>query len=185
MLTVVTPTVARVSLRGTLASIAPQLEPGDEHIVIGDGPQPAAAAMCAEFGARYLHGPVSRSYGTVQRDHGIANATGEYIAFCDDDDVFTPDALATVRAAIAEHPGVPLLFRMDTLHSGVLWADRVVREGNVGTPMIVTPRYADIPKWHDDGDPYTGDHRFIRRVTDAHSVEWREDVICIVGQRNL
>lgn len=180
MLTVVTPTVARESLRKTLASIAPQLEPGDEHIVIGDGPQPAAAAMCAEFGARYLCGPVSHSYGTAQRDYGIANASGEYIAFCDDDDVLTPDALATVRAAIAEHPGVPLLFRMSAPFLGLLWADREVREGNVGTPMLVTPRYADLPKWHDGERPYTADHRFIKRVTDAHGVVWRKEIICIV-----
>lgn len=179
-LTVITPTIARPSLRETLTSIAGQLGAGDEHLVIGDGPQPDAAAMCAEFGATYLTGPASRGYGMLQRDCGISVATGEYVAFCDDDDVFTPDALATIRAAIGEHPGTPLLFRMATPWLGVLWQERVVREGNVGTPMIVTPRYDDIPRWHDDGLLYTGDHRFIKRLTDAHGVAWREEVICIV-----
>lgn len=179
-LTVITPTVGRDSLRDTLASIAPQLRKGDEHLVIGDGSQPDAAAICAEFVVSYHDGPSSRTYGTLQRDYGIDIAKGEYVAFCDDDDVFTPDALDTIRAAIAEHPNTPLLFRMATPYYGVLWADKAVREGNVGTPMIVTPRYDDLPLWHDGGPSYTADHRFIKRVTDAHGVEWREEVICIV-----
>ena len=44
-----------------------------------------------------------------------------------------------------------------------LWADPVVREGNVGTPMIVTPRYDDLPRWVDQYHAYTADHRFIKR----------------------
>lgn len=179
-LTVITPTVGRASLRNTLASIAPQLRAGDEHIVIGDGHQPDAAEICSEFVVSYYHGPASRTYGTLQRDCGIKMARGEYVAFCDDDDVFTPDALDTIRAAIAEHPGTPLLFRMATPTLGILWADREVREGNVGTPMIVTPRYDDLPEWDDGGPTYPADHRFIKRVTDAHGVVWREEVICIV-----
>ena len=179
-LTVITPTIGRASLRGTLASIAPQLRAGDEHLVIGDGPQPDAAAVCSEFGASYCDGPASRTYGTLQRDYGIGLARGDYVAFCDDDDVFVPGALDVVRAAIAEHPGVPLIFRMDTPFLGVLWADREVREGNVGTPMIVTPRCPAMPRWNDGWPAYTADYRFIKRVTDAASVVWREEVICIV-----
>ena len=179
-LSIVTPTIGRDSLRDTLASIAPQLRQGDEHIVIGDGQQPNAAAICSEFVVSYHDGPASRSYGTAQRDYGISIAKGDYVAFCDDDDVFTPGALDTIRAAIGEHPDTPLLFRMDTPWLGVLWKDQQVREGNVGTPMIVTPRYDDIPRWHDGEMPYTGDHRFIRRLTDARGVAWRKEVICIV-----
>lgn len=182
-LSIITPTMGRASLRDALASVVGQLLPGDEHLVIGDGRQPAAAALCAEFGAAYHDGPETHTYGTAQRDHGISIAAGEYVLFLDDDDVFTADALATVRAAIAEHPCTPLVFRMDTPHSGILWRTPVVVCGNVGTPMIVTPRYGDLPLWHDGADPYTGDHRFIQRVTDAHGVAWREEVICIVGQR--
>ena len=46
-------------------------------------------------------------------------------------------------------------------------------EGNVGTPMIVTPRYDDLPRWVDQYHAYTADHRFIKRLTDAHGVVWR------------
>ena len=58
---------ARDSLRETLASIAPQLRLGDEHIVVGDGPQPAAAAICSEFVVSHHDGPISGSWGTAWR----------------------------------------------------------------------------------------------------------------------
>lgn len=175
-LTVITPTKGRDSLRATLASITPQLEDGDEYLVIGDGPQPVAAALCAEFGVTYHDGPLCHTYGATQRDYGIALAAGDWLAFCDDDDTFTPDALALIRTAVER---VPHLFRMQSPR-GVLWERQQVREGNVGTPMLVTPRYDDMPKWDDGLYPYTGDHRFIKRLTDAHGVVWREEIICNV-----
>lgn len=181
-LTVITPTLARPSLRGTLASIAPQLHDGDEHIVIGDGAQPRAAEMCAEYGAIYHDGPQTHDYGAAQRDVGISLAQGDWLLFCDDDDTFTPDALATARQVVADNPITPQLFRMRyQAGGGSLWRDEVVREGNVGTPMIVVPAGLVLPAWS-DGHPvaYTSDHRFIQRVTDLYGVVWRKEIICIV-----
>ena len=181
-LTVITPTVGRDSLRATLASIAPQLHDGDEHIVIGDGVQPRAAEMCAEYGASYQDGPQTHNYGAAQRDVGISLARGDWLLFCDDDDTFTPDALATVRQVVVDNPTMPHLFRMRYRASGVvLWQDDIVCEGNVGTPMIVVPTCLELPAWS-DGHPvaYTSDHRFIQRVTDLYGVVWRKEIICIV-----
>lgn len=181
-LTVITPTLARPSLRATLASIAPQLHDGDEHIVIGDGAQPRAAETCAEYGASYQDGPQTHNYGAAQRDVGISLARGDWLLFCDDDDTFTPDALATVRQVVVDNPTMPHLFRMRYRASGVvLWQDDIVCEGNVGTPMIVVPTCLELPAWS-DGHPvaYTSDHRFIQRVTDLYGVVWRKEIICIV-----
>lgn len=129
-LTVITPTKGRDSLRDTLASIAPQLAPGDEHLVIGDGPQPGAAALCGLFGARYYDGPLCHTYGNAQRDYGISLATGDWLAFCDDDDTFTPGALDAIRSIQVRKPHI---FRMETPR-GILWEHEQVQEGNVGTP---------------------------------------------------
>lgn len=137
--------------------------------------------MCSEFVAAYQDGPVSRSYGTAQRDLGIALSRGDWLLFCDDDDVFLPGALDAVRAALVDNPDTPHLFKMRRVRQqDELWAVQDVREGNVGTPMIVTPRYDDLPKWEDGQMSYTADHRFIKRVTDAHGVVWRSEVICLV-----
>ena len=181
-LTVITPTLARPSLCDTLASIAPQLHDGDEHLVIGDGAQPRAAEMCAEYGASYQDGPRTHNYGAAQRDVGMVLAQGDWLLFCDDDDTFTPDALATVRQVVVDNPITPHLFRMRyRAGGGSLWRDEVVREGNVGTPMIVVPAGLVLPAWS-DGHPvaYTSDHRFIQRVTYLYGVIWRKEIICIV-----
>jgi Rad3-related DNA helicase len=74
----------------------------------------------------------------------------------DDDDVFTPDALAAIRGGIAEHPERVLLFRMDN-YGTLLWRDRAIRYGNVGTPMVVVPNNpARLASWR------FGDYEFIR-----------------------
>ena len=95
---------------------------------------------------------------------------------------FTPGALATVRQVVVDNPITPHLFRMRyRAGGGSLWRDEVVREGNVGTPMIVVPTCLELPAWS-DGHPnaYTSDHRFIQRVTDLYGVVWRKEIICIV-----
>ena len=126
-LSVITPTVARDSLRETLASIAPQLRLGDEHIVVGDGPQFAAAAICSEFVVSYHDGPISGSWVLHSGDYGAkARRRGDWLLFCDDDDVFTPGALDVVRRrVVVDNPTTPHVFRMErTRWNDVLWADR-------------------------------------------------------------
>ena len=181
-LTVITPTIARASLAETLSSIAPQLQPGDEHLVIGDGPQPWARVVSDSHGAIYHDGPRTRSFGTAQRDYGAQVATGDYLLYCDDDDLYMPDALSVVRRAIEREPGIPLVFRMDTPWAGLLWKAPVLECGNVGTPMIVAPRDSRLPLWVDDENPYTADSRFAKRLVANHAgrVGWQEETICFV-----
>jgi len=179
-LTVITPTRGRLSLRRTIQSIAPQLADGDEHLVIGDGPQVGARRIVEACGGVYHQGPATATYGAHQRDYGIAHATGDYVMFCDDDDILTDGALAVVRAGIADNPGVPLLFRMDVPGFGVLWHDPVIRHGNVGTPMIVAPRDGRLADWASSPEAYTADLWFIARTVANHggAVVWCEEVIC-------
>ena len=184
-LTVVTPTISRRSLLDTLLSIYKQLGSGDEHLVIGDGKQPEAAAMCSSFGASYYDGPVSHNYGNTQRDLAAALATGEYLLYCDDDDTFTPNALALVREAVAADPGIPHIFRMHHPTFGVLWQRPALVCGNVGTPMFAVPRDARLALWV-DGNPqtYEGDYRFIARTVANHGGRcgWQEGIVCNVGR---
>ena len=93
----------------------------------------------------------------------------------DDDDVFTPDALAAIRGGIAEHPERVLLFRMDN-YGTLLWRDRAIRYGNVGTPMVVVPNdNARLPSWR------FGDYEFIcdscKRLGEP---VWRDEVVAVV-----
>lgn len=184
-LSVITPTIGRQSLEDTLSSIAVQLAPGDEHLVIGDGAQPAAAAMCAVVGATYHDGPQVHDYGNSQRDAGAQLATGDYLLYCDDDDVYAPDALALVRAVVENEPGIPHVFRMLHPTFGVLWQRPALVCGNVGTPMFAVPRDERLARWA-DGDPrtYEGDYRFIVRTVANHGGRcgWQKGITCIVGR---
>ena len=93
----------------------------------------------------------------------------------DDDDVFTPDALAAIRRGVAQHPERVLLFRMDN-YGTVLWRDREIRYGNVGTPMVVVPNdSARLASWR------LGDYEFIR--DSCHRLGepvWCEEVVAVV-----
>jgi protein-L-isoaspartate O-methyltransferase len=78
---IVIATAGRDSIGKTLASITPQLLSGDEVIIERDN---------------------TGDVGATPRTRGMLAATGDYL-FMDDDDVYTPNALAAVRKAIAEH----------------------------------------------------------------------------------
>lgn len=174
-ISVIVPTVGRVSLAATLDALTPQLGERDEVLVVGDGPQPLARILAQGRGLRYMHTAPSRSWGNAQRDYGIARARGDYVAFCDDDDIFTPDALAHIRTSAQ---GIPMLYRMQH-PTGLLWREPVLRHANVGTPMFVAPRDGRLATWADSPDQYAADFWFISHTLRNHgNVVWKDKVIC-------
>jgi glycosyltransferase involved in cell wall biosynthesis len=93
-ISVVVPTCNRPEyLRQALASIR-ALE-GDAYsfeILVGDnGSAPATRDVADEFGAVYIK--VERTGAGAARNAGLSAATGDYIAFLDDDDVWLPTHL--------------------------------------------------------------------------------------------
>jgi glycosyltransferase involved in cell wall biosynthesis len=178
-LSVVIPTIGRETLRATLTSVAPQLERSDEVLVVGDGRPACAREILARQGRRhwcYLEtdGPCNDAGGT-QRDLAATVARGDHLCFMDDDDVFTPGALAAIRRGVAEHPERVLVFRMDN-YGTLLWREREVRYGNVGTPMVVVPNDpARLASWR------SGDFEFIRDSCERLGEPvWRDEVVAIV-----
>jgi hypothetical protein len=87
---VIVPTIGRPSLKDTLASIAIQIRPGDEIIVI-----------CNDVG----------DDGNWAREQGALGARGTHLLFCDDDDVFLPGAFDLIRDFARQNPGRIGLFR--------------------------------------------------------------------------
>lgn len=178
---IIVPTSGRVLLDRTLRSIVPQLEGEDEVIVVGDGPQPQAQTICRGFGrVVYIeHGP-THCFGNSQRQEGMRVATGDYLLFVDDDDVFVTGALQVVREAARRWPGRPMLFRFIDHNGLVLWRDPVVREANVSTAQIVFPNRPEyLGTW---GDRYEGDYDFIRSTMDKwpggdDAVVWRPNIL--------
>jgi len=115
---VIVPTVGRRSLRGTLASIAAQIEPGDEILV-----------ACNRDG----------DFGNSARQTMVERARGTHLLFIDDDDQFAVGAFSAMRDFARNNPGRVGIFRMRTLSGRVLWEEPVLRRGNVSTQMFCVP----------------------------------------------
>lgn len=102
---VVVPTRNRPdTLRQALASIR-ALEADDLtfEILVGDnGADPQTKAVAEEFGAK--HFPVSQNGAGAARNAGLAAATGDFIAFLDDDDVWLPEHVRPHLAQLDADP---------------------------------------------------------------------------------
>lgn len=93
-------------LAAALASVRAQTAPNWEIIVTEDGSRDSAEKIVRDFAATVSQ-PVTYNRHDVNqglpitRNTGIASARGEWIAFLDADDLWTPDHLEKLRAATA------------------------------------------------------------------------------------
>src|SRR5262245_2764412 len=122
-ISVVVPTRDRPdTLRQALASIraleAPDLK---FEILVGDnGSDPCTPAVVAEFGA--IHIPVPRPGAGSARNAGLLAASGDYIAFLDDDDVWTGSHVRPHLALMDANP------ELDGVMAQVIAVDDAMRE---------------------------------------------------------
>jgi glycosyltransferase involved in cell wall biosynthesis len=124
---VVMPTVGRESLGMALVSAAKQLGPGDEIICI-----------CNNDG----------DMGSAARNSAMARARGSHLIFLDDDDVYTRGALKAMRDFARENPGRIGIFRLVNNDGSLLWATPELREGNMGSPILVVPNIPEkLGEW--------------------------------------
>jgi glycosyltransferase involved in cell wall biosynthesis len=111
-----------------------------EIIVVNDGSTDSTAAILEGFGARIS--VVNRTNGglSAARNSGVAVSTGSLLAFLDADDLWMPEKLALMSAALAERP------------DGVLgYSDAVqIDDNGIETaPAFVTPELARAPSMED------------------------------------
>lgn len=181
-LSLIVPTIGRVSLKVVLAQLRQQMTLVDEVLVIGDGPVGMRDTV-QSFGGQfryYEHGP-DHVWGYPQREYALAYAQGSHLMFVDDDDRLCPDALRNVREALTESPTSPHLFRMYH-HRTSIWRKRELIEGNIATQMFVLPKSPGrFGAW---GRRYAGDFDFIVSTIGlypAGSLIWNSNIIVVHG----
>lgn len=166
MVSFIVATLGRETLKDTLASI--ETLPGDEILVMRQTE------------------PIPWDFGNSMRNKGIEKATGDYLAFIDDDDVYLPGHRAKMEKAAQENPGKPMLFRFRFAASGrVVWDEPVFHCGNMGTPSIFVPNQKEmLPQWiTETKDKIVGDFQFMNHL----KWKWRDivfvDEIIAVAER--
>lgn len=174
-------------LRRCLDSAKPQLRRGDEVIVIGDTrdrPLPGVEALVKSYGRQFryvAHDAGHHCYGHCQLDHALPLAQGDYIHCNDDDDAWTPDALATFRKLAGALPEpLPFLFRFQSYHGPIYWQRLgLFARNHIGGHCLLAP---NIPaKLGRFGCDYNGDFDMVESTVNAYggpdAAIWREEVI--------
>ena len=171
-------------LARALWSIVPQLEDGDEVIVIGDihdGPLPGVEALCDEMGARYLeHDAGHHCWGHCQVGYGLEHARGQWLHVSDDDDIWTRNAAAYMREAARAWPGRPLLFRHLSYGGMVFWeTEGRLARNHIGGHSLVAPNVpGKVGRWTCD---YSGDFDYVASCVAAHggvdSAVWIDQLV--------
>ena len=100
---VIIPTYNRADLISkTLESVLQQDFAGFEVLVVDDGSKDNTAEVVRPFltDARFLYLPKQNAERGAARNYGLDRAQGEYAIFLDSDDLFHPEHLTTLHAAI-------------------------------------------------------------------------------------
>jgi len=94
-----------------------------EVVVVDDGSTDDTPSLLADYGDRIRVFSQSNRGVSASRNAGVRSATGDYIAFLDDDDEWMPEMLARCAAVLDQDPNCVLAY------TGVLRVDLT------GTPM--------------------------------------------------
>lgn len=183
LLSVVIPTIGRPSLDRLLDSIP------DDHsievIVVGDTYdcdfiKDLAAARGRLSGNNrywYMHDGGAHCWGHPQRNYGMSVATGQWLMFSQDDNVYAPGAFDAIAHAVAGNHQRPLLFKVMTWQAGVVWTAPMLREGDIDADCLVVPNVrAKLGVWT---SRYNGDWDMLSHTAELwdNDIGWRPELI--------
>ncbi len=97
-------------LEQALASVAAQLQDGDEHVVQDGGSRDGTLAILRRWEGRirYVSAPDAGQAAAV--NSGLRATSAEIVGWLNSDDFYYPGAFAAVRAAFAAHPDADVVY---------------------------------------------------------------------------
>lgn len=146
---------AAKTVRATLDSLLQQSRPPAEVIVVDDGSRDETRAALEPYRDRVRLIFQDNSGVSAARNRGVAEASGEWIAFCDADDVWHKDKLLIASAVLATRPDAHLLFH----DFWTMTADRVLEARATHSKQTMFPLFSEF------------DITIPRILTDHRSVE--------------
>lgn len=97
-------------LADAICSITAQTYPAVEIVAVDDGSSDESARIVQAVGRRQIHYLFQPNAGTATaRNRGVALATGRYLAFLDQDDLWLPEKLAAQMALLTADPELDLV----------------------------------------------------------------------------
>ena len=161
---IITPTWQRhhLLLNRAIPSARAQSYTDTEHLVISDGPDPTLRGLLAEEAVTYLecpeHDESRMNFGSRARNWGLKHATGDIIAYLDDDNSWRPDHLALLVRALELNPAAAFSYGLMITHPhGVVIGTNPPQYAGIDTSMIVHRReLLDVSQWPDP-DQIQGD----------------------------
>ena len=193
-LSLICPTLGRNSLLPLLKTVVKQLKPGDEFIIVADGPiSPEATELltltpkvCPQV--KFIPLPVRiGDYGCTPCDLAIGLAEGDAVFFIGDDDRVADNAFETIRRALIAQPDRPHLFSM--YHTNRVLG-RTLASCQVSGQQIVIPRdMSKMPKMADVSEDQwlVSDWVFITKVHEAwdRTTVFHDDIIAYLDKQNF
>jgi len=116
MISIVIPAYKSVhSITGALDSVRSQTFPDYEVLITDDESRDGTLEVCRRYASehpamRILAVSIPHSGVAAARNHAVARASGEYIAFLDSDDRWLPQKLEQVAALIGRDPQADLIY---------------------------------------------------------------------------
>jgi glycosyltransferase involved in cell wall biosynthesis len=137
-------------LRQAIDSVLAQTYTNWELLMVDDGSTDKSTQIAKEYAAadtsriRYLEHPGHANRGmSASRNHGIAYATGEYLAFLDADDVWLPHKLERHVRLLDRHPDAAMVYGAPVYWYN--WTGKIDDYGRDEVPSLLVPTDTPIP----------------------------------------
>ena len=172
-----------------------------EVVVVDDGSTDDTEAVLEIYGQRIKYFRKENGGPASARNFGIKNASGEFIAFLDADDMWLPNKLALQIAYLQEHPEIGAVFSIQDdgckdidkyskstrkrIRSGYIF-DELLKGNFVSTSTTVVRRnvFEDVGLFDEDRNLISvEDFNFWIRVSIKHKFGFIDEIFSIKGIR--